>query len=133
MSKMTVNLPDGSTRTVTLDHMKVAQFVTTAPTPTPQAHADVAGAILIDAANIVTGDRESTHGNKERSFNRIALLWNAYLESRPTNTPLTAVDTAQMMVLLKIARALSGNPTRDHYLDEAAYAAIAGELAGVTK
>jgi hypothetical protein len=87
--------------------------------------------LLTEAANIVAGDRNKTHGDKERSFAAIAEFWNTYLsfrKDRPINPQISPADVAQMMVLLKIARAIQGTPVRDHFLDAAGYAAIAGEL-----
>lgn len=86
--------------------------------------------MLTEAAKIVGGDRNNTHGDKEDSFAAIARLWNAYFDSRRERDPLvSAYDVAQMMVLLKMARAEWGTPVRDHFVDQAGYAAIAGELA----
>jgi hypothetical protein len=92
----------------------------------------VAGDILREAAAIVDGPRNLTHGNKERSFALIADLWTDYLGSRGLGAQeaISAADVALMMVLLKLARSLSGTPVRDHFADMAGYAAIAGELAG---
>lgn len=88
----------------------------------------VASSILTEAANIVGGDRNSTHGDKERSFQVIANLWNAYLSGRKTQGDITPFDVAQFMVLLKVARSIQGKPVRDHFTDAAGYSAIAGEL-----
>lgn len=90
-----------------------------------------AGDILQEAKTIVTGDRNTTHGDKERSFVVIAQLWDAYLTGRKHGGSITAVDVSNMMVLLKIARSIQGAPVRDHYVDMAGYAAISGELQGV--
>ena len=87
-----------------------------------------AGGILAEAQKIVTGDRSRTHGDKERSFQLIANLWNAYLDGRKRGGPITPGDVAHCMALLKIARSVQGQPVRDHYLDAAAYCSIAGEL-----
>jgi len=88
-----------------------------------------AGDILRDAASIVEGARNATHGEKERSFSVIAALWQAYLDGKRTSGALTARDVAQMMVLLKVARSIQGDPVKDHFLDAAGYSAIAGEIA----
>ena len=94
-------------------------------------HADtLAGGILREAAHVVDGNRNAVHGNKEHSFEAIAALWNVYLDQRPEGPAhrLCAPDVAWMMVLLKIARSQHGLPVRDHFLDAAGYAAIAGQL-----
>lgn len=87
-----------------------------------------AGDILKEAHDIVEGARNATHGEKERSFQVIANFWNTYLDGRKEQGPITAFDTAQLMVLLKIARSIQGARHKDHALDAAGYSAIAGEL-----
>lgn len=84
--------------------------------------------ILNEAANLIGGDRNKTHGNKRRNFEHTALLWSAYLSDQ-LNASLRPDQVAVMMALLKISRTASGTPIRDHYTDMAGYAAIAGELA----
>ena len=91
-----------------------------------------AGALLREAAAIVDGARNATHGDKERSFQAIAEMWTAYLRAKPRNPAiefhLTADDVAALMVLLKFARSLHGQHIADHAVDAAGYAAIWGEL-----
>lgn len=85
--------------------------------------------MLSEASVIVNGARQTTHGDKERSFEAIATLWNAFLSIRADPTgPIRASDVAQMMSLLKKARVEQGAPLRDHFVDDAGYAAIAGEI-----
>lgn len=93
-----------------------------------------AGALLLEAARIVEGPRNATHGDKERSFKAIAALWTAYLNAKPHQgcEPITAADVAAMMVLLKFARSEHGKHVDDHGVDAAGYAAIWGELREVT-
>jgi len=82
------------------------------------------------AADLVGGDRDRQHGAKDDNFSRIASLWDAYLHTRRTRGPLTAVDVGHMMVLMKVARTQSGALNMDDYVDMAGYAACAGEIAG---
>lgn len=90
---------------------------------------DVSGSILTEAAGIVAGSRNETHGEKGRSFGAIATVWTAYLQARrDRNGPIRPADVAHMMVLLKQQRAEWGLPARDHFVDGAGYSAIAGEL-----
>ncbi len=96
-------------------------------------HGSVAGSILSEAAGIVGGARNTTHGDKERSFQVIADLWNAYIDGRKTPGPITPFDVAQFMVLLKIGRSIQGQPVRDHFVDAAGYSGIAGELANLNE
>lgn len=80
---------------------------------------------ILDAAEkCVCQDRQDTHGKPEDSFSEIAMLWTAY-----TGNDIRPVDVAQMMILLKVARA-KGNPKhQDNWIDVAGYAACAGEIA----
>jgi len=94
-----------------------------------------AGELLREAANIVDGARNTQHGDKERSFQTIAQFWNNYLNGKAREAGdvlgvyIQPSDVAQMMVLLKVSRSIHGEQVRDHYVDEAGYAAVAGELA----
>lgn len=92
-----------------------------------------ASSMLQEAASIVAGARNTTHGDKERSFAAIASLWNAYLYEvrKDHSAPISGHDVAVLMVLMKFARSQQGQAVRDHYVDAAGYAAIAGEIAGV--
>lgn len=80
--------------------------------------------ICATAANLVGGDREKTHGSKVENFSNIAALWAGYLE-----VPVSALDVANMMMLLKIARTKTGSLNMDDYIDAAGYAGCAGEIA----
>lgn len=80
--------------------------------------------ILDEAIRCTTGQREQDYGSPEDNFNQIARLWNAYLEE---GIKLTAVDVANMMILLKMARSMSGTHI-DNWVDIAGYAACAGEI-----
>ena len=90
----------------------------------------VSASILREAATLVEGDRNATHGDKRESFAAIAGLWNAYMAARGGGL-FEGKDVACMMTLLKIARSLQGRPIRDHYVDAAGYMAIAAETAGI--
>lgn len=90
-----------------------------------------AGSILREAANIVEGARQQTHGEHERSFVAIAGAWNAYLAARKDPlSPITSTDVAWMMAWLKTVRSVQGEFVRDHAVDAAGYAAIAGKIGG---
>lgn len=89
-----------------------------------------AGSILSEAASIVEGSRNQQHGEKERSFFAIARMWDAYLSARKDpSSPIRAQDVAHMMSLMKKMRSEWGTPIRDHFVDDAGYSAIAGEIA----
>lgn len=88
-----------------------------------------AGAILREAATIVDGARNVTHGDKERSFAAIASLWTAFLAARRVpGAAISPADASAMMVLLKFSRSEHGQHIADHGIDATGYAAIWGEL-----
>ena len=86
--------------------------------------------VLNQAASLVGGDRDRVHGDKHETFEKIATLWNAWLQVRSEPAaPLNAHDVAQMMSLMKKARTQNGARNGDDYVDDAGYSACAGELA----
>lgn len=86
--------------------------------------------VLISAADLVGGDRASTHGPKLDNHMRIASVWNGILTAagKAPLAPLDAHDVANLMEGLKIARRYSGGLNRDDYVDGAGYAAVAYEV-----
>lgn len=85
--------------------------------------------ILQTADKLVGGDREQDYGSPRPNFDLIAKFWNIYLESTlHTEYELEASDVCTMMVLLKLARRLTGDFKEDTYFDMAGYVALAGEL-----
>ena len=82
---------------------------------------------ILDAAEkCVCNDRQDQYGKPEDSFSAIADLWTAYLD---IGREITPVDVAQMMILLKVARAKANPQHTDNYVDLCGYGSIAGELA----
>ena len=80
---------------------------------------------LQEAGKIVCNDREDTYGAPEDNFEMIAYFWGNYLKY-----DLTSQDVANMMILLKVARAVTGKFKADNYVDIAGYAACACEMGG---
>lgn len=80
---------------------------------------------LEEANKCINGERQDDYGAPEYSFGMIAELWNTYLTSKlGVHLPLTPIDIAAMMILLKIAR---GQKKRDNWIDIIGYAAIAAD------
>lgn len=79
--------------------------------------------VLEDAAELITGDRNKTHGNYSFESERIADIWSGICSETidPANVPL-------MMIGLKVARASAGLINRDDFVDIAGYAALAWQL-----
>jgi len=97
--------------------------------------------ILATAAHTVTSERGNQHGGAEDSFQLIGKLWTDYLVSVTRHRSqagdmafidslsIGPADVAHLMVLLKVARAVHGDPTnQDHYVDGAGYMSLAGAL-----
>lgn len=80
--------------------------------------------ILSKAAQLTLGDRQQAYGSPKDNHQRIADLWSTYLK-----TPITAQDAAICMALVKVARLMQTPDHLDSFIDLAAYAAIAGEIA----
>lgn len=80
--------------------------------------------ILDKAKEIVTKDRQATHGNAEDNFELIRKFWGAYL-----GIDLSREDVAIMQILLKIARAKSNPKHIDNWVDICGYGACGGEIA----
>lgn len=87
-----------------------------------------AATVLRSAADIIEGDRAEQHGDKAVSFGRIALMWQAHLDVRREDGPLTGEDVALMMVLMKLVRSQSGEWNEDDFVDLCGYGACAAEL-----
>ena len=65
---------------------------------------------VLVAANEAVQQRHNHYGKPEDNFDRIALLWNAYLQARrEPSDELNSADVALMCALLKVAR-LANDP-----------------------
>lgn len=86
--------------------------------------------ICMEAANLVAGDRNETHGDIEKSYAGLARQWSAYLTTQSGHEIiLTRSQAADMMGLMKVNRRLFGTTNIDDYVDGAGYDGIAGQLA----
>lgn len=80
------------------------------------------GSLLDEAKQTITGERQDQYGAPEDSFSRIAAYWTTYLAR-----PVSSLDVAHLMALMKLARAQGQRFKRDNYVDLAGYAAIAAD------
>ncbi|MDV6975290.1 DUF6378 domain-containing protein [Mycobacterium intracellulare] len=78
--------------------------------------------VLQEAERIINGQRREDYGGVTESFNLIGGMWSAYL-----GINVSAHDVANLMVLLKVARAKNGFH-RDSYVDIAGYAGCTEKL-----
>ncbi len=101
------------------------------------------GKILMQALDIINGDRQDKYGKPEDSFALIAEYWNSYLISlqktilekngfNPKEYKLVHMldckCVAEMMMLFKIARMSGQVPNLDNYLDLVGYAGLAADM-----
>lgn len=80
--------------------------------------------ILDSAKKMVTGQRQDDYGTPENNFKVIADLWAAWF-----GHPVSPLDVAMCMTLLKIGRIRTGTATDDSFVDAAGYIACGGEIA----
>lgn len=88
------------------------------------------GDSLLEAHNVINGERQDSYGNPEDSFALIAEYWDTYLRRRNLTVDvrgLSALDVAHMMMLFKLARCTGQQSKRDNYIDIQGYAAIAAD------
>jgi hypothetical protein len=85
---------------------------------------DIRRQTLNTAADLITKDRQGTHGPYTDEATRIGRLWGAIL--RREDIPPRTV--AAMMIALKVARATAGTPNVDDWIDTAGYAALAAQI-----
>jgi hypothetical protein len=84
--------------------------------------------ILETAIEVTTGKRRRDYDKASSNHERIAEGWNWYIKSRKDPlAPISALDAAHMMIILKLARACY-TPTRDTYVDIAGYAKCASQI-----
>ena len=76
--------------------------------------------ILVEAARLVDGDRQSDYGHPQDDFKRIATIWSTLLENK-LNVDLTPTEVGAMMIALKLSRTAFKNK-RDNWIDIAGYA-----------
>ena len=81
--------------------------------------------VIRQVEKAVMSDRNQDYAPPEQNFQRIADLWNVYLEGK---TEVTPYDTAMLMVLVKVARSMASPHLIDHLVDIAGYAACAGDV-----
>ncbi len=109
---------------------KVSAFKRNAPAPPLVNESVTRQSILEEAIRCVTKDRNSTHGNPEDNFARIADYWTTYLKTRGIATNfIKTEDVAALMILMKVSRLATSPEHRDHWIDIAGYAACGGEIA----
>ena len=87
------------------------------------------GRILLEALDVINGERQDEYGTPEDNFALIADYWTAYLDHHyRANLTVTAQDVAIMMTLLKLARITTGTAKEDSFVDAAGYIGLAADM-----
>ena len=76
------------------------------------------------AIDQILQERAQEYGPGDTCLQVCRDFWNVYLQHKGSAVPLTNRDIATMMILLKLARTLSGTATKDCYDDIAGYATL---------
>lgn len=95
-------------------------------TPTPT--------ILQEAQAVVFGPRQGAYGHPRDDFERIAILWDAYLDAKYSGLDTFTIvreDVSDMMILLKLARLMETPDHRDSIVDIAGYAETHARVVGL--
>jgi len=99
-----------------------------------QSHSDnletssIRAAALMQARDLVDGDRNRAHGDPTENMTRFAELLRAYFGNRSAGS-IEAVDAAAVGVLHKLSRTGFDPYHLDSWLDVMGYASIAYEIA----
>jgi len=84
-------------------------------------------ALLDEAKELITGDRNNQYGPPAQDFQRSAAALNAYGYRGPQGRPLVAHDIAIMIMAVKISRLMWTPGNRDSWVDLAGYASCGYE------
>jgi hypothetical protein len=79
--------------------------------------------ILEEAQRLIHGERNKNYGHPRTNFRDISALFSAYL-----GIPITDLDVANLMILVKVARQKGSEYKRDNYTDIAGYAGCAERI-----
>lgn len=91
------------------------------------SHVKVRKMLLGVVEKCICGGRADAKGKPENTTEVIREFWNTYLEARRGKGRLDTNDVAAMMVLLKIARVVTGYGGIDSWIDAAGYAIIGAD------
>ncbi|AVO22369.1 hypothetical protein PBI_SMEAGOL_55 [Mycobacterium phage Smeagol] len=83
----------------------------------------VTESILEEAQRLIHGPRNKNYGHPRENFADISALFSAYL-----GRPITDLDVANLMILVKVARVKGTGYHRDSYTDIAGYAGCAERI-----
>jgi len=87
------------------------------------------GKILLEAHDIINGERQDQYGDPEDSFQVIAEYWSTYIERVwEKQKCLLPLDVANLQILFKQGRKLGQYSAVDNYRDSAGYEGIGADM-----
>lgn len=78
--------------------------------------------ILEEASGLVYGDRQASYGSPRQMAERVAGMWNAFLDAK-LKEKITPEEISLMLLLLKVQRQ-SSKPKRDNIVDIVGYVLV---------
>jgi hypothetical protein len=91
----------------------------------PRNPVDIRRQLVAEAGELVTGDRNATHGNYTDEATRIGQAWAAILR---LPEPIPPHVVAALMVVLKMCRATAGAANVDDWRDGIGYCANGAQI-----
>jgi hypothetical protein len=90
------------------------------------------GSVLLEARDLITGDRNKTYGSPTQNFQDTADIWDTLLKSKlKEDARIEPGDVARLMIALKLCRMVA-QPKRDNWTDIAGYAGCGYEVEAET-
>ncbi len=80
------------------------------------------------AEALINGPRAKEYGPAKLNHERIAAIWNVFLEKKLVK-PITPEDVVGCMIGLKLGRLAENTGKEDSWVDIIGYAALGGEIA----
>lgn len=84
---------------------------------------------ILEEAIKVTEERQTSYDKPEDNFQRIANLWNVFLEDKGIKYKINPADVSMMMILMKVARQ-QWKHSRDNLTDLCGYAHCLARIEG---
>jgi hypothetical protein len=87
--------------------------------------------IITEAHDAVHGPRQAAYGHPHVNFERIAALWNGWLDAKGAGFRFAPEDTADLLILVKMTRFIESPRHRDSHVDIACYAGARARAVGI--
>jgi hypothetical protein len=102
------------------------------PLDPPEPEETPRGSVLLEARDLITGDRNKTYGSPTQNFQDTADIWDTLLKSKlKEDARIEPGDVARLMIALKLCRMVA-QPKRDNWTDIAGYAGCGYEVEAET-